>query len=95
MTVFACTDGLAGRWILRGRYIEPDETLVTYALKWEFYDLLVSLEEMDAAKKKDVITKVLGLIEQKRSILSGDLDYHDKYKKYLFNYFEKKLLALY
>jgi sortase (surface protein transpeptidase) len=28
LTVFACTDGLNGRWILRGTLIEQDDMLV-------------------------------------------------------------------
>ena len=96
MTVFACTNGLAGRWILKGKYIELDEMLVTYPLKWELWDRLTLVEQQEATTKQDTIATVLAKIETIREQMpTRNLDYHDKYKKYLLNYMEKKILEAY
>lgn len=96
ITVYACTNWLAWRWILKGKYREKNETLVPYPMIWEMDDMIEKLEELDEARRKDIIKIVLNKIESVRKhIVSWNLTYHDKFKKYLLNWIERKLIEVY
>jgi len=96
VTVFACTNWLAWRWILRGKYIEKDETLIPYSMKWEFLEIMDGFAMLDETKRQEAITQVVSLIEQKRKkVGNNSLDYHDKFEKYVLNYFERELIEIY
>jgi len=94
LTVFACTNGLAGRWILKGRVIEDNEVLVPYKTKYRVYDILTALNE--SPEKQDIIVQWMREIERVReTIPKGQSDYNTKLKKYIMNYLERELVILY
>ncbi len=94
LTVFACTNGLAGRWILKWRLIEDNEVLVPYSTKYRVYDILQALEE--SPNKQDIIVQWMREIERARwEIPQGQSDYNTKLKKYVMNYLERELVILY
>jgi hypothetical protein len=96
LTVFGCTNGLEGRWILRGKLIENDEVLVPYAVKFRFMDLIEQLEKKSPERRKEIIVAVLERIEQITSALpTQNASYHDKFKKYILNFFTVKLSLSY
>jgi hypothetical protein len=54
------------------------------------------MEGFDDAQRQVIITKIVSLIEEKREKVGNTgLDYHDKFEKYVLNYFEKKLIEVY
>lgn len=95
VTVFACTDGLAWRWILRGKYIEIDETLIAYPMKWDMVKILEWFAAQDENTRQANIANILSEIEKKKEAIPAWWDYHDKFEKYVYNYFEKKLIEIY
>lgn len=64
LTVFGCTNGLEGRWILRGKLIENDEVLVPYLTKFKFLDLIDQLQKKSPERRKEIIVAVLEKIEE-------------------------------
>lgn len=97
LTVFACTNGLAGRWILRGKYIENNEILVPYAMKFRWADLIELLEDKDTTRQKATIVIMLNKIKQIEEWLPvvADRTSEDKMKHYLLEYFKTELSAIY
>ena len=64
--MYACTNGLAGRWILKGKYREKSEMLVPYPMIWEMTNLLEEIEKIDDERRKEIIEIVLSKIESVR-----------------------------
>ncbi len=96
LTVFGCTNGLEGRWILRGKLIENDEVLVPYTIKFRFMDLIDQLETKSPERRKEIIVAVMEKIEEIISrIPTSGVSYHDKFKKYILHFFTVKLSLSY
>lgn len=90
LTLFACTNGLEWRWILRTRLIEPDETLVPYDMKFRLLKAIEKLEVLPEAKQNEILSTFLTELELVRVSTQGE-SYEDKFKRYLLDYFEKKV----
>lgn len=96
LTVFACTNGLEGRWILRGRYIEDDEILIPYAMRKRTYELLLQLQQKSPERRKQIADIVLEKIDSIiQKMPTSDVSYHDKFKKYILEYLERELIEIY
>lgn len=96
LTVFGCTNGLEGRWILRGKLIENDEVLVPYPLKFRFVDLLEQLAKKPPERRKEIIIAVLEKVEDILTRTATQTpSYHNKFKKYIMHYFTVKLSLAY
>lgn len=96
VTVFACTNGLEWRWIVKWKYIEKDEMRVPYPMKWRMIELMGKLSLKDEVQKKEIVEKMLNKISLVRiKWVKNNLTYHDKFKKYLLDRIEKKLVEHY
>lgn len=67
LTVFACTNGLAGRWILRAKQLPDGEVLVPSSTKVRVWTLLGRLNKLPEATQQDILSKVLSAIENVRT----------------------------
>lgn len=94
ITVFACTNGLEWRRILRGTLIENDEILIPYAMKFRVEDALARLKIATEGKKQDVRSLMLMEIEEINAGMTTAVSYDDKFKQYILKYLEKKLLSV-
>jgi Sortase domain len=96
LTVFACTNGLAGRWILRGKYIEPDETLILNAMRKRFDTIAGKLKPMTKQKRQEIITKIVEKTQViKDALPDSGRNYKQKYRAYMLDYIEKRLVEVY
>lgn len=96
LTIFACTNGLEGRWILRGKLIPNDEVLVPYPTKFRIAAIKDALEAADPALRQETIVAGMEKIRDIRDTLpTSNPSYDDKFKSYLVNYIEKKLAEHY
>lgn len=93
LTVFACTNGLAGRWILRWKLIEDNAILVPYTTKYRIYDIIEDLKENP--NKANIIIQWMKEIERVRANTPKWWDYKIKLKKYVINYIERELVLQY
>ena len=94
LTVFACTEWLKWRWILRGKMIENNEVLVPYLYKYRMSDILSDLA--DSPKRQSIIIEWMKKIKDAREdIPTSWLTYDDKMKKYVINWIERELVKLY
>lgn len=93
LTVFACTNGIQGRWIVKARRIPPDELFVPYELKFRLYEALQQLAAKDPVQQQNIRDEVLIALERKK-VTSGLQKSSDMLSRriYLLNYLEKKLL---
>lgn len=94
LTVFACTEWLKWRWILRGKYIENNEVLVPYTMKYRMWDIVNKLNG-NQGKQKIIIEWMKKIKEVRADIPTSWLSYDDKMKKYVINYIERELVKLY
>lgn len=96
LTVFACTDGLNGRWILRGTLIEQDEMLILNRMRVKMDWVVNTLSWLSEANKREIITKILLKTESmKKSLPSVERrNYALKYRKYVLDYIEKRLALI-
>lgn len=90
LTIFACTNWLEWRWILRTRFIEQDETLVPYAMKFRLLKAIEKMEQLPQERQEEILQTFLTELESVRIWVVWDW-YADKFKKYLLDYFEKKI----
>ena len=96
ITVYACTNGLAWRWILKWRYIEQDEMLVPYVMKWYIEDLLERMSQLNPAARQQIVeTMTVQIKATKDTLTVTNTSYHDKFTHYLLNYMQKKLIEMY
>ncbi len=94
LTVFACTNWLKGRRILRWKYIEKNEILVPYEMKYKMHSIVKELSQ--DPQRQNIIIEWMRKIEQVRSWYpTWDLTYEDKMKKYVVNYIERELVQVY
>lgn len=96
LTVFACTNGLKWRWILRGRLIEPNELLVPYEMKYTMYDIVQWIQSKSDARAQRVVIEWVKAIEKARKWLpASDKEFEDKLTEYVLNYIERELVKVY
>lgn len=92
LTVFACTNGIEWRWIIKARRVSADEFFVPYALKFRLYEALQKLAHKDADRQMSIRNEVLIALERKR--IHTGLQVPSAYigqRWYLFSYLEKQL----
>ncbi len=94
LTVFACTEWLKWRWILRWKLVENNELLVPYKMKYRMSDILDSLEN-SPSRQKIIIEWVKKIKDVRESMPTSWLTYDDKMKKYVVNWIERELVKLY
>lgn len=95
ITVFACTDGLNGRWILRGKLIEKWEMLVRASMRERMNTIIAKLSKKSPSSKKEIITLIVEKIQAMKKSLPEKKNYAMKYRLYLLDYIEKRLIDLY
>lgn len=95
LTVFACTDGLNGRWILKWVLRENDEILITYPMKFDVYDIVNRLEWLSNSRRQEVVIAWVKRIEEIRKNMWSAKSTSDKYKKYVLKYIEEQLVMMY
>lgn len=96
LTVFACTNGLAGRRILRARYIEDEEVLIPFPMRQRTYELMKKLSEKSPERQKEIADIVINRIEEILPTIPSKTDnYHLKFKKYVLQYLERELVEVY
>lgn len=95
LTVFACTDGLNGRWILRGKLIEPWEMLILNAMRKRMDTIVWKLQKMPVQKKQAIITKIVEKTQTMKNSMPQQKNYAMKYRAYVLEYFEKRLIDVY
>jgi len=66
LTVFACTNGLAGRWILRAKQLPDDEILVPSSMKVRLRELRERLSKLPTFTQTQIVSRVLQQIETTR-----------------------------
>lgn len=89
LTVFACTNGLAGRWILRARQLPDDEKNISYEIKQRIDGLLRRFYVLTAEQKQLIRDQILVAIEMKRIRTISPLSASSRE---VFDYLEKHLL---
>lgn len=95
LTVFACTDGLNGRWILRGKLIEQDEMLILNAMRTRMDAVVEKLQKSQKSQRQEKITRLMTKIEEMKDALPVEKSYAMKYRLYVLNYLEKRLIEGY
>src|SRR5690606_33479808 len=92
ITIFACTNGLEGRRIVKGRYIEDNEVLIPYAMRQRLWELLQMLQEKSPARKEQIKLVVIEKIRDILTTLPAQTDdYEIKFKKYILNYLQREV----
>lgn len=87
ITVFACTNWLAGRWILRGKLIEEDEVLITFETRIRVRKLLERMSELDASQQSIITEKFDKAVIAISNRLPENLEtYEDKYLMYVLRW---------
>ena len=90
MTVFACTDGLNGRRIIRTQLVEPNETLVPYDIALPFRAMEQRLEALPEDEQLEIERMIDMRIDELRSWVSTET-YGWKFYQYLLNYIEREV----
>lgn len=97
LTVFACTNWLEWRRILRGMLIEDDEIHISYPLKFRIWDIVEQLASKEPSRIDDILSESLTAIERIRISLDtvDETDHYSLYKLYVLQYIERQLLQVY
>ncbi len=96
LTVFACTNGLEWRWIVRSRYIEDDEVLIPYAMKQRLYEDIKLLKTKSPERQKEITLIVLTKIDEiLATVPEKNTGYHAKFKKYVLQWMQRELVKTY
>ena len=92
LTVFACTNGLAWRWILRARQLPDEEILVPSSMKVRVWWLLERFSQLTPDAQQKILVRMWDALAQARSSLeSTSLSLQQKMRKYLLRWIEIKL----
>lgn len=87
LTVFACTNWLEWRRILRGRLIEDDEVLITFNTRIRVKKLLERMRQLDASQQAEITEKFGTAIVSVSKRLPETLEtYEDKYLMYVLRW---------
>lgn len=90
LTVFACTNWLAGRWILRGKLIEDDEVLITFNTRIRVRKLLERMEKLTQTQQQIIKDKFIQAVNTTDQSLPETLQtYEHKYLRYVMNWMRK------
>lgn len=90
LTVFACTNGLAWRWILRWKLIENDEVLITFDTRIRMRKLADRLSQLPPATQQQIRTTFDAAINRVEASLPSTLEtYEDKYMQYVLDWMKK------
>jgi sortase (surface protein transpeptidase) len=93
LTVFACTNGLAWRWILRAKQLADEEILVTSAMKVRVWGLLERFAKLSPQAQESIRVRLLTEIESVRGETVGVLLTTPlKMRRYLLRRLENSLL---
>lgn len=95
VTVFACTDGLNGRWILRGILIEQDEMLILNGMRTRMDKVVDRLQKLQKEQRQQKVSVLLTKIQEMKDALPEQKNYAMKYRLYVLNYLEKRLIEGY
>lgn len=90
LTVFACTDGLNWRWIIRSELIELDETLVPYTLSFPFRAMEARLDALPEDMQEEIEASIDARITELRR-WTATSTYSGKFFHYLLNYIEREV----
>lgn len=92
ITVFACTNWLEWRWILRWRKIEMNEVLIPFSMRFRFLSTLDDLKKLPPTKQDEIVRAMNQKITTIRSEMDlSDSSYDAKFKRYVLNYIERTL----
>lgn len=87
LTVFACTNWLAGRRILRGKLIEEDEVLITFDTRIRVRKLVERMNSLDADQQAIIAQKFGEALVTVSDTLPETLEtYEDKYLMYVLRW---------
>jgi len=93
LTVFACTNGIQGRRIVKARRIPDDELFVPYEIKFRRYEAIQKLVTKDPIQQESIRNQVLTALETKRVRTGLELPTEKtNTRQYLLQYLEKKLI---
>ena len=59
LTIFACTNGLEGRRVVKARFIETYETLIPYSIKRAREDALIKIEKLPPLMRINIIERII------------------------------------
>lgn len=89
LTVFACTDWLAGRWILRGKLIEDEEVLIPHRMRIRVRELMDRLDVLSHEQQELITEEVGAMIAQVSDEQVAWLgEYEGKYREYVLRWME-------
>jgi len=90
LTIFACTNGLEWRWILRGRLIEDNEVLVPLPLRARYLRAIEKMDQLPEARQEEIQQIFLDKAAEMKQWVTGKT-YEAKFKKYLLSYFMREI----
>lgn len=92
LTVFACTNGLAWRWILRARQLPDDEILVPSGMKVRVWWLMDRFAKLTLEQQEQIRERLLSATNVVRNnIPIQNLTISQKMRKYLLNWIEQRV----
>ena len=93
LTVFACTNGLEWRRILRGKLIEDSEVLITFNTRIRMRQLSDRLQKLTSDQQRQIKVTLIRAIDSVELSLPDTLEtYDEKYLKYVLKWMRKTLL---
>ena len=94
ITVFAATEGLKWRWIIKWKMVEENDILVPYPVKQAVRSITQSLQE-DQEKQKTIIRYMKKIKELRDTLPKSWLSRYEQMVKYVLNYIEREVIKLY
>lgn len=92
LTVFACTNGLEGRWIVRARQLEWQDLWVGTSMRVRMWDVMKRFKMLDLERQDEVRTQISQLIVEKKKRSLDGYTLQDKIvRNAWFSYIEKAL----
>jgi sortase (surface protein transpeptidase) len=92
LTVFACTNGLAWRWILKARQIPDNELLVPWHYKtrlWNLTERLAALQQVEQERIRDIVSSQIASVREKAQSVPQKRT--RQMRIYLLNYLEETI----
>lgn len=93
LTVFACTNGLAGRWILRAKQLPDEEMLVPSKTKVRVWWLMERFTQLSVEQQLSIQTRISDqIVTVAARIPVVWLSYQQKVRKYLLRWLENEVM---